>query len=95
MPTMAGKAGSRSDGSGVRPGEDEEDDGKNEQDEKDDLNGVALRAGRAAGGGVVHGGVSENGRRQFFGQSRQSQRMVVGKSMEPCLPECPPSPNSN
>ena len=55
MPTMAGKAGSRSDGSGVRPGEDEEDDGKNEQDEKDDLNGVALRAGRAAGGGLVHG----------------------------------------
>ena len=41
--------------SGVRSREDEEADGEHEQDEKDDLNGVALRAGRAAGGGVVHG----------------------------------------
>ena len=79
--------------SGVRPREDEEANGEHEQDEQDDLDVVALRAGRA-GRGAVHGEGEKCGR-YSFGQSRQSQRMVSGKRDEPCLPEWPPSPNSN
>ena len=41
---------------GMVPGKDEEKDREHEQDEKDGLDVMALRAGWAACGSVVHGG---------------------------------------